>query len=691
MPNPPTTAATTTKAPTGTAEGGRIGWGIIGPGAIAGTFAHGLPFSRTGKLVAVASRDKAKADAFGVKYGVGPGKCYGGYDALLKDDAVQAVYIATPHPQHAEWAIKAAAAGKHLLVEKPIAVNQYDAEAIVEAAVEHDVFLMEAFMYRCHPQTHKLVELIRGRAIGDVRVIQATFSFGAGFNPTSRLYSNALAGGGILDVGCYPASFCRLVAGAAAGTDYAEPTEVKGVAHLEVTGVDGYAVAVAKFPGDVLAQLSTGVAVNQESVARIFGTEGSIFLPNPWVFERTGGDATKIVVKRNGKPEEVVTDPATVTSFTMEADVFGDALLAGKRQPPSPAMTWGDSLGNIRLLDAWRAAVGLTYDVEKPGTFPTHTVANAPLKIRLDKPMKYGAVAHLPKRVSRLVLGVDNQETMPHAAAMFDAFYERGGNAFDTAYIYAGGTNERMLGHWLANRGVRDQCVVVCKGCHPPTVTPETIKRQLDVSLDRLQIAACDLYMMHRDNPAVPVGEWVDALNHERRAGRMQAFGGSNWSPARVQAANDYAAAHGVQGFSMLSDNFSLARMVNPVWAGCVSASDPESRAWLTQSQTALFAWSSQARGFFTDRAHRDESKNDEEMNRCWVAEDNWRRRDRVLELAAKKNVLPINIALAYVLHQPFPTFPLIGPRTLAELRTSLPALDVDLSDHDVKWLNLEA
>ena len=104
----------------------------------------------------------------------------------------------------------------------------------------------------------------------------------------------------------------------------------------------------------------------------------------------------------------------------------------------------------------------------------------------------------------------------------------------------------------------------------------------------------------------------------------------------------------------------------------------------------ALLPWSSQARGFFTDRAHLDQSLNDEEMNRCWYSEDNWQRRQRVVELAAKKGVLPINVALAYVLQQPFPTFPLIGPRTIEELRTSLPALDVALSPDGLKWLNLE-
>jgi predicted dehydrogenase len=127
---------------------------------------------------------------------------------------------------HAEWAIKTAEAGKHILCEKPLTLNYPQAMAVIEAAQRNDVFLMEAFMYRCHPQTAKLVELIKDRVIGDVRFIQASFSFHAGVNPESRLLNNALGGGGILDVGCYCTSMARLIAGAALGQRFAEPIEV---------------------------------------------------------------------------------------------------------------------------------------------------------------------------------------------------------------------------------------------------------------------------------------------------------------------------------------------------------------------------------------------------------------------------------------------------------------------------------
>ena len=199
----------------------RLRWGILGAGTIARTFARGLAASRTGTLVAVGSRSLATAESFGDEFDVA--HRYGSYDDLLADADVQAVYIATPHPMHAEWAIKAAEAGKHILCEKPLTLNHAEAMAVVEAARAHNVFLMEAFLYRCHPQTAALVDLIQAGAIGAVRLIQATYGFNATFNPDGRLFRQDLGGGGILDVGCYPVSFARLIAGAATGRAVRRP------------------------------------------------------------------------------------------------------------------------------------------------------------------------------------------------------------------------------------------------------------------------------------------------------------------------------------------------------------------------------------------------------------------------------------------------------------------------------------
>lgn len=668
----------------------KIAWGILGTGAIAKCFANNLPKSQTGQLLAVASRSQESADKFGNELNV-PVR-HGSYDALLADKNVQAVYISTPHPMHAEWAIKAAQAGKHVLVEKPSAVNAAQLMAMIEAATVHNVFFMEAFMYRCHPQTARLVELLREGVIGKVGVIQATFSFQSGFSPTSRLWANDYAGGGIMDVGGYAVSMARLLAGAVSARPFANPTDVSGSGKLHPeTRVDEYAVGTLKFDNDVVAQIATGVGINQDNVVRIFGTEGSILVPNPWTADRVKGGEFKIIVRKKGQPEpqEIVIN-TEVTAFTMEADVVGRAILAGKQQADAPAMSWDDSMGNLRTLDRWRQAVGVSFDIETPKAYPQVTVSGKPLTRRADAPMTYGKIPGLDRPVSRLIMGCDNQGSFSHAAVMFDDFFEQGGNTFDTAWIYGGGRQEILLGQWIKLRGVRDQVNVIVKGAHTPMCDPHSIDWQLKQSLERLQIDQADIYIMHRDNPEIPAGEFVECLNAHVKAGRIKVFGGSNWTLSRVEQANAYARSKGLQGFSVVSNNFSLARMVDPIWKGCVHSSDAESRAWFRQTQMPLLSWSSQARGFFVPgRAHPDK-RDDKEMVRCWYAPDNFERLERATLLAKKKGVDPINIAAAYVLNQPFPTFALIGPRTLSETRTSLPALRVKLTEEELKYLSLE-
>ena len=664
----------------------KLAWGIISTGRIAGTFANGVKGSETGELLAVASRAQEAADKFGGEHGIP--RRYWSYDAMLADADVQAVYIATPHPMHAEWAIKAAEAGKHILCEKPLALDYAQAMAVVDAARRNDVFLMEAFMYLTHPQSAKIYELVRDRVIGDVRIIQATFSFNAGFNPEGRLFKNALGGGGILDVGCYATSFVRLIAGAANGKPYDEPLEVRAMGHIGETGVDEYAVASMRFENDIFGRVYTGVRLNQENVARIFGTEGSIFVPAPWNPTRDPGTA-KFIVNRNGEePREVLVE-ATKSLYAYEAD----AVAAGikDREAPHPSMTPEQTLGNMRACDLWRAELRQIYDIEKPDAdFPT--ADGRPLAMRADKKMDYGIIPGLDKPVSREVMGIAVAQppyALPYASVIYDEFFRNGGNCFDTAYIYGGGEMDRLLGRWIKNRGVREQVVILCKGAHTPNCDPVSLTSQFLESLERMQTEYADIYMMHRDNTEIPVGEFIDVLNEHQRAGRMRVFGASNWTIERIEAANAYAQSKGLNSFAAISNNFSLARMIEAPWAGCLSSSDQASREWFEKTQTPLMSWSSLGKGFFV-WGDRDDLSN-QEIVRCWYSEDNFKRLDRTRELAAKKDVQPVQIALAWVLHQPFPTWALVGPGNLQELHTSIDALDIELSPEEVKWLNLES
>ena len=331
-------------------------WGLLATGRIAHVFARDLAHTASGKLVAIGSRSAEAARRFGAEYGLAANACHGSYEALLADERVEAIYVSTPHPQHAEWAIRAAAAGKHILCEKPLAMNHAEAAAMVAAAAQHDVVLMEAFMYRCHPQTARIVELIRSGAIGEVRALRATFSFRAEFDPASRLFDPALGGGAILDVGCYTMSFARLIAGVASGGDFAEPIELSGCGHVGNTGVDEWAIASLKFPGGITAQLATGVSVALPSTAQVFGTEGSIDVPFPWMPARNGG-RWSFHLNRAGSDERVeIAGDAELPLYAIEAEVFSQAIARGA--VAHPAMSPADTLGNLAALDRWRAALG---------------------------------------------------------------------------------------------------------------------------------------------------------------------------------------------------------------------------------------------------------------------------------------------------------------------------------------------
>jgi len=653
-------------------------WGILGTGRIAREFAAALKRSRHGRLAAVASR--SAPPSLPEFEGARPVQ---GYEALLADPEVEAVYIATPHPFHAEWAIRAAEAGKHILCEKPIGLNAAEAMAIIDAARRHKVFLMEAFMYRSHPQTAKLVELVRSGAIGEVRLIQAAFGYNKPFDPAARAYAQSLGGGGILDVGCYCTSMARLIAGVASGQAVAEPTKVTASGHLGQTGVDEWTAAILEFPGGIIAQVSTSVALPQENAVRIMGTEGRIEVPSPWFCSGKEGGRSTIALRRpNGEAEEIVIETADWL-YAIEADTVARSLPG--LQAPWPAPDWADTLGNMRTLDAWRAAIGLTYEMEKPGgrAAPLH---GRVLARSASSRMPMAEIPRVAKPASRLAIGCMGFTTLPEASVMYDAWFEAGGTVFDTAYHYRAGLSDTLLGQWIASRGVRDEVVVIGKGAHTPNCNPEAVRKQLPESLERLQTDHIDVYFLHRDNPEVPVGEFVDVLDEHARAGRIRVFGGSNWATQRMDEANLYARRNGRQGFEALSNHFSLAEMIEPMWAGCIASSDESSISWLKRTGTPLFAWSSQARGFFTDRAGRDKRDNPE-LVRCWYNETNFARRDRAEELGRRHGTSLLNIALAYVLAQDFSVFPIIGPLTLDELRSSLGVLEASLTPQEVRWL----
>jgi predicted dehydrogenase len=335
----------------------KVAWGILGTGSIARVFASGIKGSTTGELYAIGSRSNESAQIFAREFDVPA--MYDSYERLLEDSKVDAVYIALPHPLHAQWAINAALAGKHILCEKPMAMTYEDTLKIVSAARSNDVFLMEGYMYRCHPQTSKLVDLIRQNRIGEVRVIQATFSFHAEVDNIALANHKIRGGGGIMDVGGYPISMARLIAGVASGESFSNPVEVYGAAHIgEISQVDEWVIGSLKFESGILAQVAAGTRVVQENIVKIFGSKGSIFIPSPWVPGGREPGTTKILVHQIGEkyPEEILTT-TKIGLYALEADMV--AANIGGRQ--APVMSWDDTLGNMKTLDLWRQAVGVSY------------------------------------------------------------------------------------------------------------------------------------------------------------------------------------------------------------------------------------------------------------------------------------------------------------------------------------------
>ncbi|KAI8048944.1 uncharacterized protein B0P05DRAFT_564089 [Gilbertella persicaria] len=336
-------------------------WGIIGTGNIAHTFAKALQVAKKGQLVAVGSRSFETAQEFGQEFDVK--HCFGSYDDLLASKEVDIVYISTPHPQHFELAIKTARSGKHMLIEKPMAMNEAQVKTILETAKQHNVFVMEAYMYRCHPQTLKLIELIQSGAIGQVKLIRANFSFdGRPLGPTSRLWRNELGGGAILDIGGYPMSFSRLIAGAANHqTSGANPIKVMATGYIQPdTQVDEWSNASLEFENNIAAQLFTGIFADTDSSVEVLGSDGMLKVVNLWRPDLTQLGPVQIELTEYGKETKIIPIRLEENNlFAIEADAVADAIAQGQLE--CKYMDWQDTLGQVQAMDAWRKEIGLKY------------------------------------------------------------------------------------------------------------------------------------------------------------------------------------------------------------------------------------------------------------------------------------------------------------------------------------------
>ena len=260
------------------------------------------------ELVAVASRDQGRAEAYAREWEIE--RAYGSYEALLEDPDVDAVYISLPNTMHCEWSIRSVEAGKHVICEKPLSRHPKEVEAAFDAAERAGRLLTEAFMYRHNPQTARLVELVGEGAIGELRLVRSTFSYSLYDAENIRLRTD-VEGGSLMDVGCYCVSGSRLLAG--------EPESVLGRAYTGPSGTDWVFTGSMAFPGDVLALFDCGTSLPNRDELEAIGTEGSLFLDDPW-----HGRTPVIEVRRDDGIERIELD--SVDSYQLELENLAQAI-----------------------------------------------------------------------------------------------------------------------------------------------------------------------------------------------------------------------------------------------------------------------------------------------------------------------------------------------------------------------------
>ncbi len=308
-----------------------IAWGILSTARIGGRLVEGASKTDTADIVAVASRNEASAKRFAAAHGIP--RAHAGYEALLADPQIEAVYIPLPNSMHVEWTLRALDAGKHVLCEKPMDRRPEQVAHAFDLAAERGLVLSEAFMWRHNPQTARLRELLAEGAIGDVRLVRACFSFMLTRDVDVRL-DPALDGGALMDVGCYAVSGARLAAGS-------DPLSVCAELVTGPTGVDMRLTGLLRFDGDVLGVVDCGLDVPGRSELEIAGTEGRIVLPDPW-----HAIEPRIVVERGYEREIVTVEPAD--SYALELEDMAAAI----RGDRAPLLGRDDALGQARTIAA---------------------------------------------------------------------------------------------------------------------------------------------------------------------------------------------------------------------------------------------------------------------------------------------------------------------------------------------------
>ena len=665
----------------------KIKWGIIGSGNIADAFAHSVKYCQDSDLVSVFGRNEEAVKQFSSKFTI---KSYTNLDSFFTSDEIDAVYIATPHSSHFTYSLEAIKNNKHILCEKPLTMNYLESMTLLSLAKEAKVFLMEAYMYRTHPQTFNILDhLDLFKNTQEKIFIESSFGFSAELPKEHRLRNPLLGGGAILDVGCYPLSMVKLIAGNLQGMPFADPESINATGRLDETGVDLQSEAHLVFSDQIEAKISCAIDEEYSNDLKIKSGNLELVVEQPWHCGQFQDGNSSIKILDSGNLIKEVSYLDTVGLFTREIDHASKCIQEEKFE--SALVSHADTQSNMLWLDKWRQEVKIKC--------PYESFENSPIPVSrfylMQKPQfQHTAIKGIEKNASRLALGCDNQTSSLHAFTMFDHFYGAGGRIFDTAYIYNNGKGDKYLGDWINSRNLEKDIIVIGKGAHTPQCEPQFIRPQILESLERLNIETLDIFCLHRDNPDIHVSEFMDALDEVKSEGLINLIGASNWDLERFSEARDYAQLNNKEPFTALSNNFSLAEMVDPVWPGCVGVNNQYIN-YLIENQIMLFPWSSQARGFFiekkeiTSNEHFSNPSLEEEV-RVWHNEKNLKRRAKCFEIAKQKNLQPIQVALAYVVQKSSLIFPLIGPRTIFETNSSIEATQINLSAQEMIDLSID-
>ena len=312
-----------------------VNWGILSTARINAKWLAGARQADGAAVVAVASRDRDRAERYAAEHTID--RAHGSYEALLADTAVNAVYIPLPNSLHIPWTRQALQAGKHVLCEKPLSRHSSEVEAAFDLAQERGLQLMEGFMYRHHPQTRRVQELVAAGVIGRLRLIRAAFSFPLG-DPGDVRLSSALGGGGLMDVGCYCVNAARMLAG--------EPERVQAEQTLGGDGVDVAFVATMQFADDVLAHFDSGLTMAARDELEVVGEKGSLFLDDPWHCR----EPVIELRQRDGAVGRIAIEP--VDPYRLEVENFSAAIEGST----APLLGRADAVGQARAIEALYAS-----------------------------------------------------------------------------------------------------------------------------------------------------------------------------------------------------------------------------------------------------------------------------------------------------------------------------------------------